>query len=104
MSKTITQVTLGLYKPPFKYCCGYILDAEGNTVADNNAENDATIIQGSNLVLEVRGWGRIRGLKTDFQSGAIQDEVGRLIALALTEYWERRLAEVHLSGSALPDE
>lgn len=93
MSKTITQVALGLYKPPFKYVSGYVLDADNNTVADNNAGNDADIQGPANLALEVRGWGRISKLKTDFPNGGIQDEVGRLMALALTEYWEKQLAE-----------
>jgi len=89
MSKTITQTAMNLYKPPFTFYCGYIHDADGKTVADNDCERDAEVVRDGNIALRVRGWGFIQKLKTDFDNGDIQDEVGRLIAVALTEYWQK---------------
>ncbi|MDB5822229.1 MAG: hypothetical protein JWR21_933 [Herminiimonas sp.] len=76
MSET-TKQALALYKPPFRFEHGYIFDAEHMMVADD---------QGQDVALRVRGWGRISYLP---DAEALQDEVGRLIAEALTEYWNR---------------
>lgn len=68
---------IALYKPPFKFDHGYIWDADGRMVADNNLDEDGQI-------LRVRGWGRISYLEN---AEALQDEVGEIIAIALSNYW-----------------
>ena len=90
----ISKTALDLYKAPFSYQYGYIFDANGQTFADNSCESDESIecSKTGSLALRVRGWGRISYLKTEFDNGEIQDEVGRLIAVALTEYWNKALA------------
>lgn len=93
MSKTITQTALELYKAPFSFYCGYIHDADGKTVADDGAIGDKPDeIKTENGIVRVRGWGHIQKLKTDYGNSDIQDEVGRLIAVALTEFWEKNNA------------
>jgi hypothetical protein len=88
MSKNIRQVAMGLYKPPFEFYCGYILDATGKTVADNGPILDKPDeIREEKCIVRVRGWGFIQKLKTDFDNGDIQDQVGNVIAEALTEFW-----------------
>lgn len=78
--KELTAKALALYKPPFKFMYGYIHDADGRVVADNNVDAD-------NQVLRVRGWGRISYMEN---AEALQDEVGEVIAIALTEYWQKK--------------
>lgn len=63
-----------LYKPPFRHDRGYIFDADSNMVADDAEAN----------IMRVRGWGRI-GYMEDPE--LLQDEVGVMIAEALTAYW-----------------
>jgi hypothetical protein len=67
------EKALALYKPPFRYECGYIFDANSHMVADEVAHS-----------LRIRGWGRI-GYMEDPRE--LQDEVGKLIAEALTKFW-----------------
>ena len=67
-----------LYKPPFKFQHGYIYDDNGNMVADRAAEG---------AIARVRGWGRIGAMKN---AESLQDDVGKHIAQALTEYWENQ--------------
>jgi len=57
-----------LYNPPFNY------DKMGQIIFDAD----------SNIVVDVRGWGRIKGMEN---ASAIHDELGRQIALALTTHW-----------------
>lgn len=71
----IRQRALGLYQPPFRFECGYILAANGQMVADQHDGPDS---------LRVRGWGRISYMDNPEK---LQDEVGALIAEALTEKW-----------------
>ena len=79
----ITSRALALYKPPFRFDkYGYIWDADNNMVADNHIEKEA-----DGATLRVRGWGRISYME---DSAQLQDEAGRMIAQALTEYWERK--------------
>lgn len=78
--KELTVKALALYKPPFKFMYGYIHDGDGRVVADNNVGAD-------NQVLRVRGWGRISYMEN---AEALQDEVGEVIAVALTEYWQKK--------------
>lgn len=73
---------IALYKPPFKFDFGYIWDADGQIVADQKLNEDGQI-------LRVRGWGRISYLENP---EALQDEVGEIIAIALSEYWDRNIA------------
>lgn len=73
---------ISLYKPPFKFDFGYIWDADGQMVADQNLNEDGQI-------LCVRGWGRISYLENP---EALQDEVGEVIALALSNYWNLHIA------------
>ena len=71
----IRQRALDLYKPPFKFECGYIQDSKHRMVADQHDGPDS---------LRVRGWGRISYMEDPEK---LQDEVGALIAEALTEKW-----------------
>jgi len=73
----LQQAALELYESPFKFECGYIYDAKNRMVADDD---------GQDVVLRVRGWGRINSLENPEK---LQDTVGELIAQALTEFWER---------------
>lgn len=73
---------IALYKPPFKFDFGYIWDADGQMVADQKLNEDGQI-------LRVRGWGRISYLENP---EALQDEVGEVIALALSDYWNLHIA------------
>lgn len=75
--------SIGLYTPPFRFEHGYIWDAKGQMVADNH-------VDGEDAALRIRGWGRISYMENP---EALQDEVGNVIALAMTEFWERRNAE-----------
>jgi hypothetical protein len=79
---TITERALALYKPPFQFQSGYIFDADHQVVADDHESKvDA---------LRVRGWGRIQYLENPRE---LQDEVGRMIAIALTEFWNKGIKE-----------
>jgi hypothetical protein len=73
MSIAIREAARKLYRPPFRYECGYIFDADHHMVADQTAHS-----------LRVRGWGRISYMKDPRE---IQDAVGVLIAEALTAAW-----------------
>ncbi len=75
-NSTLTQQAMSLYKPPFRFHRGYIWDTDNKMVADDDAQD---------VALRVRGWGAI-SYKPDAE--ALQDEVGRLIAEALTQYWQ----------------
>ena len=79
MSEPITkEEAMALYKPPFKYEGGYIWDADGNMVSDDDKQNP---------IQRVRGWGRIGAMQNACE---LQDKVGTLIAQALTEFWMRK--------------
>jgi len=69
---------LTLFKPPFVFDerGDYIFDSDTNMVLDNTEEL---------AVARLRGWGRIQYLE---DANNLQNKVGELIALALTEYWE----------------
>jgi hypothetical protein len=69
---------LALYKPPFRYECGHIYDVDFNMVADQTAH-----------VMRIRGWGRISYLKDPEK---LQDEVGKLVAEALTKFWTENVS------------
>jgi len=77
----IEQEAFDLYTPPFVYDdSGYIFDANGEMVAD---DPDAFV--------RVRGWGRLMHMYDNVDAATIQDKIGEMIALALTEYWEKHL-------------
>lgn len=80
---------LALYKPPFRFQHGYIFDAGGHMVADQGgfAADDKTV-EGS-VAARIRGWGRI-GYMPDPE--ALQDEVGTVVAEALTAFWQAALS------------
>jgi hypothetical protein len=67
-----------LYRPPFQYHMGYVTDARDEIAADLGGVEA--------MIARVRGWGRIGYMK---DSEALQDEVGHLIAEALTALWEK---------------
>lgn len=71
----LRSTAVALYRPPFRYECGYIYDADRRVVADSD---------GQDAVMRVRGWGRIGYLP---DAGALQDKVGELIAESLTKHW-----------------
>lgn len=76
---------LTLYKAPFTYdnMGGYIWDAENEMVADTPEMTE---------VVRVRGWGRIQYMK-DVNPEELQDQVGEMIAEALTDYWNKHRGE-----------
>lgn len=75
--KQIHSDALALYSPPFRFEHGYIFDSNHQVVSDDGDRGDS--------VARVRGWGRISYLKNP---EALQDQVGHIIAEALTRYWE----------------
>ena len=76
---------LALYKPPFKFSMGYIYDGGSRMVADQDGFGEDSKVFES-VAARVRGWGRI-GYMPDAEQ--LQDEVGAVIAEALTEFWNR---------------
>lgn len=68
---------LALYKAPFRYENGYVYDAMNEMVADD---------EGQDILLRVRGWGRIRHMD---DPESLRNAIGEIIAQALTEYWNR---------------
>lgn len=80
---TKRAAALALYKPPFKFRMGYIHDAGGHMVADQDGFGEGSKVFDT-IAARVRGWGRI-GYMPDPE--ALQDEVGAVIADALTAYW-----------------
>lgn len=75
----IRKRAIDLYKPPFVFYRGYIHDAEGNMVSDDEVDD-------TDGLHRIRGWGRIQKFE---DAENLQDEVGHIIAEALTEYWNR---------------
>lgn len=73
----LTKKALSICKPPFEFKHGYIFDSDGHMVADHPLEEG---------ILRIRGWGRIQYMGNPEQ---LQDEIGKLIAQAMTEFWEK---------------
>lgn len=73
------NAALALYRPPFTFMHGYIHDADGHMVSDDDGVD-------KHIAQRVRGWGRMSYMP---DAAALQDEVGAVIAQALTEFWER---------------
>ena len=72
---------MAIYKPPFFFRAGYIFDDEGNIFADMGSEDDRQA-----RIARIRGWGRISYMDKPEE---LQDAVGKQMAIALTEYWEK---------------
>jgi hypothetical protein len=83
MSEELKARALALYAPPFTYSMGYIHDSKHKMVADDHLPTPEHLESG--MALRVRGWGHIQKHE---DPAALQDEVGRITAEALTEYWE----------------
>lgn len=79
----LRQAAFNLYEPPFKFFNGYIFDASDRMVADQGAIGRMSGM----IAMQIRGWGRIQYDKEN-DPAELQDEVGKLCALALTHYWE----------------
>ncbi len=75
---------LAIYTPPFRFVHGYIYDASSRMVADQGGFDGAADTVAGAVAARVRGWGRI-GYMPDAE--ALQDEVGAVIAEALTAFW-----------------
>lgn len=73
------NAALALYKAPFSFEHGYIFDADRHMVADDNDVE-------SHVAARVRGWGRIGYMP---EAAKLQDEVGAIIAEALTDFWNK---------------
>lgn len=73
MTTPLRQRAEDLFNPPFRYHHGYIFDADDHMVSDDGG------------IARLRGWGRIAYMG---DSAALQDEVGRMIADALNQYYE----------------
>ena len=78
----IRKAALSLYKPPFKYYMGYIYDADNQMVADDGGGEHS--VQNA-VISRIRGWGKISYLQN---AEAIQDELGHIVAEALTAYYK----------------
>ena len=78
---------MALYSPPFRFENGYVFDSEHNMVADDGDGADASKSIAGAVAARVRGWGRIS--KSD-NAEALQDEVGRIMAEALNEFYVSR--------------
>jgi hypothetical protein len=71
------KAAMAIYTPPFKFVHGYIYDSQHHVVADDDKVDGA-------VASRVRGWGRIGYMPNPEQ---LQDEVGQMIADALTAYY-----------------
>lgn len=80
----LTERAKALYAPPFRYEMGYIHDSKHKMVADDVLPEPEHLEPG--MALRVRGWGHIQKHE---DPEALQDEVGKLMAEALTGFWER---------------
>lgn len=83
--KTSAQIAFSLFKPPFRHQRGYIFDANNKMIADDPGCS----------VARVRAWGMISYQPVNPE--AIQDRLGDLIALALTELWAKDFDSLDLT-------
>ena len=74
---TLSQLAFACYTPPFRYDRGYIFDANWQMVSDNDSVEE-------HVAQRIRGWGVLSYLP---RGAEIQDEIGRMVAEALTAYW-----------------
>lgn len=84
---------LALYTAPFRFKYGYIYDSQNKVVADNSSGRDEVVTShvDGNLLLRIRGWGRIQKFHDPEQ---LQDCVGELMCEALNAYWEKQNGHV----------
>lgn len=75
----LLSAAYNLYKPPFRY------DWNGQMVFDS----------ANNLVIDVRGWGRIEKMDNGIE---LQDKVGEIITEALNEKWSKVTRPVDEDG------
>jgi len=78
---TKRKAAMAIYTPPFKYAHGYIHDSAGHMVADQDGLDGEVE---KSVVARVRGWGRIGYMPNPEE---LQDEVGQMMADALTAYY-----------------
>lgn len=78
---TKRKAAMAIYKPPFKFYRGYIHDSAGHMVADQDGLDGEVE---KSVVARVRGWGRIGYMPNPEE---LQDEVGQMMADALTAYY-----------------
>lgn len=96
MSTDIRKAAFDLYTPPFRHEHGYILDANNQVVADNGAIGEMKGV----IAARIRGWGRIQYMDNpEGRAAALQDEVGAIVADALTAWWQAARAS---SAAAQP--
>lgn len=87
---TLRQAALDLYKPPFRYEYGYVFDSNNQMVADKGEIGELKGL----IATRIRGWGRIQYMDNPAgRANQLQDEVGKIVAEALNEYWGTSLAE-----------
>lgn len=84
----LRKIGLDFYKGPFHFDSmgGYVW-ARGNRDTNGN-QMFADLDQASERCARIRGWGALSYLK-DVDCEALQDEIGRMFAEAITEYWDR---------------
>lgn len=87
---TKRKAAMAIYTPPFKYLHGFIYDSQNYMVSDGNLLGEPNESVKGAVASRVRGWGRI-GYMPD--AAALQDEVGQMMADALTQYYEREQAK-----------
>lgn len=75
------KAAMAIYTPPFKFYGGYIYDSKGHMVADQDGIDGEVE---KSVVARVRGWGRIGYMPNPEE---LQDEVGHMMADALTAYY-----------------
>ena len=85
----IRDQALSLYKPPFRFHRGYIYDANNAMVADQGGPGEQETVQGA-VAARVRGWGRLGYMEN---GAALQDEIGQIVAEALTAFWVKANGE-----------
>lgn len=79
----LRETALALYEAPFRFKHGFIYDANDQMVADQGGNVDEEVK--THIIARIRGWGRISSLPN---AEALQDEVGKIVAEALTKYWQ----------------
>lgn len=78
----ISEAALALYEGPFSFDGIYIIDKNGQMVADQGGNGEVR----QSIALRIRGWGRVQYLPDPIN---LQNEIGRMIAEAMTEYWNK---------------
>ena len=89
INPSLREAALDLYEAPFLFKRGYIYDAGHKMVADQDGEVTESI------AARVRGWGRI-GYLPDAE--ALQDEVGKIIAESLTNFWKSKEGDEEIAA------